>query len=118
MHVAPCCQLPDATCRGLWAAAGTANQRRRANQHITGRSFAVDARHGGPLAAANLVGTGELYAYALCLVSRLLELKGVGCVSCTSTSCASGGHGAQKCWSSWQAHLTALTLLSNSCISG
>lgn len=76
MHVAPCCQLPDATCRGLWAAAGTANQRRRANQHITGRSFAVDARHGGPLAAANLVGTGELYAYALCLVSRLLELKG------------------------------------------
>jgi len=76
MHVVPCCQLPDATCRGMWAAAGTANQRRRANQHITGRSLAVDARHGGPLAAANLVGTGELYAYALCLVSRLLELKG------------------------------------------
>jgi hypothetical protein len=60
----------------MWAAAGTSNQRRRANQHITGRSVAVDARHGGPLAAANLVGTGELYAYALCLVSHLLERQG------------------------------------------
>ena len=60
----------------MWAAAGTGNQRRRANQHITGRSVAVDARHGGPLAAANLVGTGELYAYALCLAAHLLERQG------------------------------------------
>lgn len=39
--------------------------------------MAVDARHGGPLAAVNLVGTGELYAYAFLLVSHLLKRQGV-----------------------------------------
>jgi hypothetical protein len=37
---------------------------------------ATDARHGGPLAAANLLGSGELYGYALCLVLHLQQYPG------------------------------------------
>lgn len=58
-------------CRGIWTAA-SAQAKRRANQEITGRSFAVDARHGGPLLAANLLGTGERYGYAFLLQQALL----------------------------------------------
>jgi hypothetical protein len=37
---------------------------------------ATDARHGGPLAAANLLGSGELYGYALRLVLHLQQYPG------------------------------------------
>lgn len=70
------CQRCDPVCRSLWTAASASQQRRRANQDITGRSVATDARHGGPLVAANLIGTGERYGYAFALVLELLQRPG------------------------------------------
>jgi hypothetical protein len=37
---------------------------------------ATDARHGGPLLAANMIKTGELYGYAFDLVLAMLERPG------------------------------------------
>ncbi|WIA37247.1 hypothetical protein OEZ86_014193 [Tetradesmus obliquus] len=71
------CRVPDNVCNGLWAAASDGQQRRQAQQEITGRCVATDARHGGPIAAANLIGSGERYGYAFHIAAQNLMTSGL-----------------------------------------
>ncbi|WIA20213.1 hypothetical protein OEZ85_006056 [Tetradesmus obliquus] len=70
-------RVPDNICNGLWAAASDGQQRRQAQQKITGRCVATDARHGGPIAAANLIGSGEHYGYAFHIAAHNLMTSGL-----------------------------------------
>ncbi|WIA38925.1 hypothetical protein OEZ86_005078 [Tetradesmus obliquus] len=68
--------VADKVCRGIWTAAGNSNSGRHAKQDITGRVVATDARHGGPLLAANMIKSGERYGYAFGLALELMQRPG------------------------------------------